>query len=78
LPDTRIDEFLELLRDAVHASGKTKAEISVEAGVHPNTLSRMEHEHWAPSIHTIRALERHLLPPKPRKKKSGCPELAVQ
>jgi transcriptional regulator with XRE-family HTH domain len=46
------------VREKVSRGELTKKEIADLAGVHPNTVTKLEHHGWNPDLETIRKLER--------------------
>lgn len=46
------------VREKVGRGELTKKEIADLAGVHPNTVTKLEHHGWKPDLETIRKLER--------------------
>jgi len=59
---TVVDGVIEMLRAYIKASGMPKNELALRAAIHHNSLIRVERRDWAPSLPTLRALERAAVP----------------
>lgn len=68
---TMIDEVISNIRSSFVASGMTKRELARQAGLHENTVLKLEHAAWNPSSKTIRALETVLRKPSTRAKRTS-------
>jgi transcriptional regulator with XRE-family HTH domain len=57
-----VDRLIQDLRQEARRRRLTKKSLAEVAGLHPNTLAGFNKDGWAPSIYTLRNLERVLLP----------------
>jgi ribosome-binding protein aMBF1 (putative translation factor) len=70
MPELEIDHLLNRIREAIKKHKLPRVQLAQRGMLHPNTLTKINRPDWAPSVETIRTLERLLFPSG----KEGAPQ----